>query len=91
MCSSFKSILEKDHELITLIMSKSRLCDIILILSMMRLLEESAERGLNSFADVLCRRTLHKPSNAVSPTDDPRSEGYVSPVVCVQVRARCQP
>jgi hypothetical protein len=56
-----------------------------------RLLEESARRGLNGFADVLCRRTLHKPSNAVSPTDDPRSEGYVSPVVCVQVRARCQP
>jgi ankyrin repeat protein len=55
-----------------------------------RLLEESAERGLNGFADVLCRRTLHKPSNAVSPTDDPRSEGYVSPVVCVQVRARCR-
>ena len=51
-----------------------------------RLLEEAARCGLGAgFVDAVRRSTLHQPSGVESPTDDPRQEGYVSPVVCVEV------
>ncbi len=56
-----------------------------------RLLDEAARRGLNDFVDATCTHTVHKERNPGAPPpefDDPRREGYVSPVICVQVRPR---